>query len=253
MAATGQVAIACLMIGLAVSIILTAEKLRYKLLGIIAILIMLAYNMVLACRTMIALLLAVSVIGLIYVLKSSKSPKKSLKTILIILLTVLIIALLISVNFVGLRDRLEESNLFDRFSSSSTEALDTSRTAAKLAFIKNGYKHLFGGLEMRSEFGYAHDLLLDGFDEYGLLGLILLLAVLLSGTKDTIRFIKNSSASQMIKTSYLCVYISILLTFFVEPIMEGMPWLLVCYCMINGCLKGMNSTDLSAERGLENN
>lgn len=253
MAATGQAAIACLMIGFAVAIILTTEKLRYKFLGIIVILTMLAYNLVLACRTIIAVLLIVSIIGLIYVLKSSKSSKKSLKTIIIILTTVLIISLLVSVNFLGVRDHLQESNFFNRFSTSSTDSFDTSRTTAKLDFIKNGYKHLFGGLEMRSQFGYAHDLLLDGFDEYGLLGLIFLIVILISGLKDSLRFIKYSSSSLMKKTAYLCVYISILLTFLVEPIMEGMPWLLVCYCLINGCLRGMNTPELSAEKGSGSN
>ena len=254
MAATGQAAIACLMIGFAVSIILTAEKMRYKIIGIVAILIMLAYNMVLACRTMIVILLAVSIIGLIYVLKASKSPTKTLKTILIILITLLLIALMVSVNLFGIRDQLQESNLFNRFSASdSADSFAASRTTAKLDFIKNGYKHLFGGLELRSKYGYAHDLLLDGFDEYGVFCLILLIVILVSGVRDLFRFLKSNHGSQMIKTAYLCVYISILLTFCVEPIVEGMPWLLTCYCLINGCIKGINYSNLSVEKGSESN
>lgn len=254
MAATGQAAIACLMIGFAVAVIFTAKKSISKIIGIFAILIMLAYNLILACRTMIVILMAVSFVGLMYVMRSSKSMTKRLKTVMIIMIAVFIIILLISVNAFGIYDLLKGSNFFNRFSGSlSSDSFDSSRMNAKLAYLKNGYKYLLGGLNLRNEYGYAHDLLLDGFDEYGILCAVILTIILASGIMEMYRFLKYSSASLMIKASFLCVYISIHLTFCVEPIMEGMPWLLVCYCLINGCVKSMNRCELLIEKGTESN
>ena len=251
MAATGQAAIACLMIGFAVAVIFTAKKSISKIVGILAILLMLAYNLILACRTIIVILMTVSFIGLMYVMRTSKSMTKRLETIMIIMIAIFIITLLISVNAFGIYDLLKESNFFNRFSGSL--AFDSSRTTAKLAYLKNGYKYLLGGLNLRNEYGYAHDLLLDGFDEYGILCAVVLTIILASGIKEMYRFLEYSSASLMIKTSFLCVYISIHLTFCVEPIMEGMPWLLLCYCLINGCVKSMNRCELLIEKGTESN
>ena len=104
----------------------------------------------------------------------------------------------------------------------------------------DGIKYPFGGLNMRRKYGYAHDLLLDGYDEYGLLALILMIVILVAGIVQLYKVLRCDTISKELKLTLLLIYVAVLLEFTVEPILEGMPWLFSCYCLINGCMSSLN-------------
>ena len=99
---------------------------------------------------------------------------------------------------------------------------------------------------MRSQYGYAHDLLLDGYDEYGILGLLMLLGILASGVRALYRLMIRTDYAKENKLAFLCVNCAVWLVFYVEPILPGMQWLFACYALMNGIMDAMNLTHFRA-------
>ncbi len=243
MAATGQAALACLMLGLAVALIYKPLKKLYRYLGILSIISMLAYNLVLAGRTMLVILFAVFALGLIYTVKVSKSSAEKFKLGMGLASSVIVVSMVFLYNVGGIQDYIFNSNLFNRFGSSfGSYVSNSSRNSVKLKFISEGWQHPFGGLNMGKKYGYAHDLLLDGYDEYGIFGLLLLVTIVVLGIIAFYKLLKHTDYTTEFKLALLCVYSAVLLEFCVEPILAGMAWLFACYSLINGITDGMNDT-----------
>ena len=183
MAATGQATLSCLVIGVAISMALLPQKTSHIIYGFAILISVLSYNMVLAGRTLIAIMGLVFAAAFMF-LWTSGALRKNKKGISILIVLILILALLFAINAFGLKDWFESSNLYNRFSDSDqSEMMETSRGGRKSEYIKNFFNYPFGGANMRKEFGYAHDLLLDSYDEYGMLVFVLLICILWIGTK----------------------------------------------------------------------
>lgn len=241
-AATGQTALACLIIGLSVSMLLMPRKWYSRLIGIIAIVGVLAYNLVLAGRTVIVISLIVLALGFIFTVKNTKRVDNRIKLFGLVVFLILLVFLIWNFNVGGIKETLKDSNLYLRFFGKGADDLEESgRMEKKISFLKNMLDYPLGGLNLNKRFGYAHDLLLDGYDEYGFSVLILLIIILFNGIKNLIGFCKNSQSHLFVRTAFFCVYISILLEFCVEPIFAGMQWFFVCFCLINGAIAGFNS------------
>ncbi len=252
MAATGQAAIACLMLGLSVAWIYQPSRKVYRFVGIAAIVTVLAYNLTLAGRTLIVVLGALFVIGFWFVNQIRKNGMEKLRLVIGFVFAIMAGIFVISLNIGGIRDYISESNLFDRFNLSFDEFFyDSARSSNKISYILNAWKYPFGGLHLRQEFNYAHDLLLDGYDEYGIFGLLLLVAILFFGLFSLYRLLKHANYSNSFKIVLLCVYFAILLFFTVEPILAGMAWLFSCYCLINGCMDGLNAAHRLYDEGIQ--
>lgn len=250
MAATVQNALACLMMGLAVAMLYMPRKKWHRVVAIGVIALMLMYNLVLATRTMLVILTVLLFVGFIYSQKGKMSPTKRMKSLFSIAFFVVAAVVVYLLNVGGIQDYLKNSELLDRMGGSVLSMLDNgTRTNAKLLFIKNMHRYPLGGLHLRAKFGYAHDLLLDGFDEYGIGVLLLLIAILLTGGLQMYRLVRYSSYSKHFNLSLLLMYIAILLEFLMEPILAGMQWLFACYCLINGCVVGMHMSYRRFKKG----
>ncbi len=239
MAATGQAMLACLMLGLAVALIFLPSKKVYRLIGIACILVVLTYNFVLAGRALILMLVALFLVGMLYFRKAAQGVFEKFRFWFGVMVVVLIIAAAFAANIGGIRNMILESNLFDRMNVLEFFWSDSERASAKLNFLADAWKYPFGGLHMSAQYGYAHDLLLDAYDEYGFLSLILLLCILVDGIVKMYRLMRQTDYSRESKMAFLCVYCAVLIAFTVEPIFAGMSWLFVCYALINGCVEGM--------------
>lgn len=242
LSATGQAALACLMLGFAVAMILTPLKKSSVWIGVVFIVGILMYNLVLSGRTLLVILFAVAAVGLAYVFYYSERRGQRLKLFGVLLfLTIAFLVIWVN-NIGGIKDIIENSNFYSRFFGEYADDIrNVDRGERKLNFLNDMLYYPFGGTYMRDKYGYAHDLLLDGYDEYGVFAFIALIAILISGLRNLYIFIKNKNNSLSVRTAFFCVYISLLLEFCVEPILAGMQWLFVCYCIINGLLSGYNS------------
>ena len=237
MAATGQAAISCLMIGLSVAMMLLPVKKKYRIVGIVCAVLIFAYDLVLACRTIPVMFFIILLAGLLFAYRTLRSSRDRFKLIAGIAFILLLVAIVFLVDVGGIQEKILGSNLFDRFNSDSTA---TSRSDAKMLYLSEWWRYPLGGLNLRSKYGYAHDLLLDGYDEYGIVGFLLLAAIVFFGIREIYRFSKYTKCSPELKMVVFCVYLSVLLEFCIEPILTGMPWLFSCFCLINGCVKSLN-------------
>lgn len=241
MSATGQTLLGCIMAGFSVALVLLPPKKMSRYIGGGCILCLLSYNLVLAGRTLIAILSIVFIIGVLFLLRNAEMPAQSLRFIGVSLCFLIIFIIIYSNNIGNIQDTIVGSNFYARFhGSESDELLASGRWENRIKFIRNAYLYPFGGLHMRKQIGYAHDLLLDAYDEYGFLTTVFLIAILWNGIKELHKFCQDNRYRVYYRISFLCVYIAILLAFCVEPIFAGMPWLFVCYSLINGCVAGMN-------------
>lgn len=252
MAATGQNALACLMMGFAVSMLFLPRKKWHRLAAVGMIGLMLLYNLVLSTRTMLVIMAALIAIGVLYFWNHAEFGIRRMKLVSMMVLFVLGAGAAYGLNVGGIRDYLLDSPLFNRMGGSLSTVLDNdSRTNTKLMFLKNMYRYPFGGLHLRAKYQYAHDLLLDGYDEYGVVTFLLLIAILILGAVQVYRLLRKTTYSDTFKLALLLIYTAVLLEFTVEPIFAGMPWLFSCYCLVNGCVAGMNkSYDRSRRRSI---
>ncbi len=242
MAATGQSALACLMLGLSIAMLFLPFKKWHRYVGMVTLVLMLLYNLRLAVRTSIITFLILLCMGMLYPKKRRGSASRPIKYFLGIGILAIGITMVYTLNVGGIQEYLRESLLFDRFDGSLHAFLENEeRTNAKVAFLVNAWKYPFGGLHMRERYGYAHDLLLDGYDEYGVVALILMVVILIMGIVALYKLLRYTSYPSEFKIALLMIYTAVLLEFTVEPILVGMPWLFACYCLINGCMVGMNS------------
>lgn len=251
MAATGQAALGCIMVGVSVAMILYPRKKYVRLLGTVVMLSMLAYNLILAGRTLLVIVGIVFAIGLLFVLVHVSNMKKRTCVFLKVFLVVVVCIVLYQLNICGIQDVIMKSNLYLRFfGKNQLELAETGRTVARVYYLKHFLEYPFGGIHMREQFGYFHDLLFDAYDEYGLLSFLLLIVILLSGLREVYHFCVCKQRDVLIRLIFCCTYVSIMIEFCVEPIFAGMQWLFVCYCLINGCIARMNkmSYDCTRER-----
>lgn len=241
MAATGQATLVCLMCGLAVASIYMPLKKVYRYIAIVSIVAILMYNLILAGRTVIVILLFLFMIGFVYTFIKAKDYVKRTKLILGLLIVFATCSLIFIFNFWGIRDHILTSNLGNRVGTSFDSFIfDSPRIECKINFITNAWRYPFGGMNMRNQFGYAHDLLLDGYDEYGIFGFLLLVVILVATVVGVFKLLKCRGYEDKFKLLVLCIFVAILLNFCVEPILAGMPWLFACFSLFSGAIDGMN-------------
>ena len=166
LSATIQAAMACLMTGLAVSMVICPRKKFSRFIGVIALVCIMAYNLILAGRTLLFMMLFVFILGLIYFLTTTKNQTQKNNTLILVAIAIVAIILAFAFNVGGIQDYVFESNLFSRLDKIDDDMIGGERTRRKILFLQNMWRHPFGGLHMRGRFGYAHDLLLDAYDEY---------------------------------------------------------------------------------------
>ncbi len=233
--ATCQAALCCIAIGIFGAVLYSKRKPIYKILAIAGLISILVYNLVLAGRTSVALMLIVLVAGFGYYSVLNKTRR--LKTILPICFAVFFIMLAIRFNWFGIGDYVFESNLFERFTEETTINSSSGRTDFKLEYLKYILIYPFGGGKIYNEVGrYAHDLLLDLYSDAGIIAAIIILVILIISLKNTFKVFKNKNISTDMKMLVFCVYIVIYIQFFLEPIMAGMPWLLALFLFYNGMI-----------------
>ena len=255
MSATGQAVLACLMIAVAAAFLFSKSGKPKKIIAIASLAIVLAYNLILAGRTIFLLILIVFAAALLYVMYENKRIKANGKTVELIFIIVVVSTLLLllySSNAFGVRDSLESSNFYNRFfDKNSTQTIDEdSRLENKLYYIEHFFDSMLGGGHIRREFGHsAHDLFLDVYDEAGIFALISIAIYILYSIGRAIKCIRSNNISFETRLLILCVYLIVNIQFWLEPITRGIPWLLATYCLIDGAVNSLLSKekDLSTE------
>ena len=158
-----------------------------------------------------------------------------------IFLLIIAIALLVIFfnNIFGIRDWILDSNLANRFNAQN--ALEDVRLERKLLYFSHMFDFLIGGGHLKEKVGgFAHELFLDVYSDIGMIGYILVISIVVLCTINVVKLIKNKSVSLETRCLVLCVFMGILVVFFIEPIMQAAPWLFCVFCFLSGIVKNSN-------------
>lgn len=232
--ATGQAALAVMATGVFAALLFSEKKPFVKLIAAAGIIMILLYNLVLAGRTLIVLTALVLMAAIVYRIIHSDIERK-FQTIISVIVVVAAIIVIYVYDIWGVRSAVLSSNLSARFNQMLVS--DDSRMAAKLGFIKNMLRYPFGGGNIRRVTGhYAHELYLDIYSDTGIVGYVATIYAVIITLKRLNAVLKNANAESDTKLLQLCFYIALLAEFFVEPIVQGIPWMFCAFCFSSGLL-----------------
>ena len=238
LSATNQAAMSCMAVSIAIGALLAKVKAKYKWLSIIVLLAVVSYNLTLAGRTTFVIIAIVGMLSSVYLHANSKRTKKS-KLILRIVLIALGLVLCYIYDIFGLKTAIMDSNFYYRFFAETAyyDIESDTRMARKVLFIKNFSRGIFGGAHLRnSDIGYAHDIILDTFDEAGIVAFFAMIVFLIRRGIAFRRFMKRTKVRLVSRQILLGLYAALLLQFMVEPILQGAPWLFTLFCFHSGML-----------------
>ncbi len=233
--ATGQAALAVLAIGLFSALLFAAKKKTVRIVSGIGLALILAYNLTLAGRTIILLSLASIAVAFFFDYRQKKHGQKG-KKVFWLCVGIAAVTFAYFYDFMGMRTLILGSNLSARFDE--MQLAEDSRLMYKLRYLAVAVKYPLGGGVIRSVVGgYAHELILDAYSDVGIIGTLFLLLFLYKAIRLVIFTVKCSDYSHEFKIVVLCVTFVLLLEFFIEPILAGMPWLFCDFCLIAGALR----------------
>ena len=166
----------------------------------------------------------------------STRKKGKMRLIAIVLAVVLLVLFAYELNLFNVRTYIEQSPFYERFfTSTSVEEINSdSRLEKKLYYLENMDKFWFGGGNLRLEVDYAHDIILDTYDEAGIFAFLAMIGYLVLSAFRLLRCITDKALPFELRNTILCVYVIVYLEFMVEPILLGMPWLFATFCLIDG-------------------
>lgn len=234
LSATGQAAIACLPLALAVACLFFKNNKMIKSLSIASLIAILGYNLILSGRTLIILLLLTISAAFLYKLVVQKEKRS--KTFIVFLIIVLLVVFLYQIDLFEVKTTVESSPLYKRFFGDyvTTEINEDERFERKMKYIQNIGPSMLGGNHLREEFGYAHDIFLDTFDEAGIFALIAIVAYIISTFVNLIKCIKSRAFPFALRMIVLCTYLTAYAEFMIEPVFQGIPWMFASFCLIDG-------------------
>lgn len=236
LSATGQASLATMGCAVIVSVMFSGRKAGQKAVAFIFAILIVAYNLILAGRTLLYMLAISLVVAYLY---NSVVQKKNLFSILLTIgLITTLVVLVYNTNLFNIRTVIEDSNLYQRLLRKSGMGITNDlRFDYKYFYLKNLLNYPFGGCHIRAKcLHYAHDLYLDTYDEYGVLAFLAVIAYILSSMVRWVKCLRNRHVTFHTKLLVLCTFTVLNIQFCLEPIMDGTPFLFVAYCLIDGVL-----------------
>ena len=241
MLATGQACLAIMAIGVFSATLFSESSKVSKFISAVGLLGIYTYNLVLAGRTLIVLSVMILSVALIYSVKNSDF-KRNLNVIIVTIVIIVMIVLAYTQDLFGFRNWILGSNLSARFDIIQFD--EDSRLANKLLYFSNMLEYPFGGGSLRNYVGgYAHELYLDVYSDTGVLGYVSIIIFVAFSSINAWNVMKKGNVSKNFKLLLLCIFVSILAEFFLEPIVQGVPWMLCSFCFYSGLLKNVCISD----------
>ncbi len=131
----------------------------------------------------------------------------------------------------GIKTFWLNSALFERFGE---EGVQTGRIEIAKQFISYMLQYPFGGGFARQEIhNYAHNILLEIYDMYGVIPFFITLVIYIEAIRNIILVVKKGKD---VSCNHLLagLYIAIIIQMFLEPVIEGFPILFYTFLFIHG-------------------
>lgn len=247
-AATLQGTMIVLMMSLLYYVIFYVKRFYLKLIIYICILFALLYDLVLATRTTLIISIATFLLCYIYDSISKKKINNMIKKFSIVIFIIFIFFTIYVTNLFNVKNMLENSNLFNRFSDEYTEVSDYSRINTQIMILGQIFEYPLGGNKMHlGELKYAHNMFLDISNAVGLIPFVSIIIYYIINIKKLLKILRNNKYEKKLKILLLSIYFATLANFMVEPIIQGIPLFFILFCVING----MTSNLEKENRGLK--
>lgn len=241
-ASTGQASLACIPIATCIAILFGAFSKNAKCLACVGLIMILYYNLTLSTRTIFLLAMLVSVVAIAFSALNSGGLQR-MKLVLLICCVVLLAIWLYDQDVFGVRSAVESSDFYERFFGKNKQGLDEdSRWDLKQEHLQYAPYYLWGGGYIHRLVGhYAHDLFLDIYDDAGIIALVAVIGMVIGSIKSLKSVLKSNIISLKLKMLLVCVFAALYIDFCIEPIFQGMPDLLMTFCVLYGVVRRLSA------------
>ena len=239
MAATNLASTNTYIFSLLPCIMITKNK-KLKLIGFLLFGLSVVYSFILGTRTQLFLcVIVVCLSAIAYFISHYKGRIPSQKTIKLLFAfagLILVFLAAFGSNFLGIRDKILQSNLLYRFIDKDTSGSDYYRMGLFFQGIQNLVIHPFGG---NTDTVYFHNYWLDIGRVAGVAAVLLVAAYDCIIMVHVIKIFKNRQIKEELRFAFLFLHIGLFLNFFMEPIMEGYLSILFRSFFLNGIVEGL--------------
>ena len=211
------------------------KEYKTKIVIILGCLIAIYGTIISASRTLILLLIICFCAGIL-VDKRSSNLERTKRIIAIISLTIVFI-ILYNANFFEIKTWFETSGLGERLASGVQENdsfLKNVRWQMSLKILNNLATHPFGNITVVN---YAHNLYLDMAKYTGIIPAPALFIWSISLLIDYYKHIRYNPLCGL-DIALLCILIGFEISFFLEPILDGLPIIFGAFCYLGGIIRG---------------
>lgn len=220
------------------SLILLINKKRKELALVILLstVFSLLATFIMGNRTLIAIIFITFLSNFIlYSALTRKKPRYIIKIIFFIAIFVLAIYLFYTNNIFSIRKFVEGSTWYMR--SNTMVVNEDPRIQVYQRAMLQMFEFPFGGYRMDLGLSYAHNLWLDVLYATGLIPFFFLIVCTFKLIKNLVQLLKQKNTDIEFKIFIFSVYTGFLLNFMVEPILEGVPYMFLSFCLVNGMIR----------------
>ncbi|CVH79329.1 hypothetical protein BN3662_03350 [Clostridiales bacterium CHKCI006] len=188
-----------------------------------------------ASRTLLVIFFITFIANILLFTKLKKENfSKKIIAITFLALIALFITISYNNNWLGIQELISSLPISNRTDIQS--GLDTPRYEYMIESLKYIFSPFQGGGLITKQLGisYIHNLWLDTVNTVGLVPGAILLIYSVSTLLNILKLIKSNNICLEYKHLFFSLYLSSLMEFFVEPILEGIPYFFATSCLING-------------------
>ena len=151
-------------------------------------------------------------------------------------------AIVYAANLAEIRTWIESSSLFQRMTNASA-VHSTDRTVIWSSFFKQAIFYPFGGAAFQLTGGqsWVHNLWLDVYYKVGVFPFVFLVVstVIMARQFLALRRLCRRNGNEKFMVAMTNLYLALLLSFAVEPVIDANPYVMISFFMIAGCGSGV--------------
>ena len=226
--------------GLGIGVMFTSYPKKYKVLSLIALMVVLVATVLMANRAMLIIFSSLLLWRLFCWYRDSKVPvNKKYVFSISSLIIILIVILMVLFNVKGITDYFKELKIFQRFTSEN----ELTRLDVWNVFFKD-FRFLefpFGGKELTLDaaWNYLHNMWLDVYNVTGFVPFTVLIILTFKVIISFSRFnkIMKVAKKENERVLFQSLAIAIFMNMLVEPIIEANPYFLLMVFMLFGAME----------------
>lgn len=211
---------------------------KNKVIVLLSILFSIYSSLRTASRTLLVITIVTFICNVIIYMYINKIRfNKIFKLIISVFLIISTIIVIYKFNIFNLKDFYEGSEFYNRINSDYITTLsEDPRYEMYKKTIIGIYDNPIGG-DRIDGVRYAHNLWLDVGKKVGIIPFTLLILYTVMTLITMIKIIRNNNIEIKFKYLFASIYISMILNFMVEPILEGFPYIFTIMCIFNGATR----------------